>query len=256
MPKPVLPPLRAAYSPAKELLPKYLSDVLSRLETHEGYAIIKGSGPCRLGPSVVNDACPIATALRCRVGGIVIKPVKIVNGRVEGKGIDDIDSLTMGMAVHEKYIELVSQANPGWAIQADVFYTTFIEYNGELIEVGFSPDILIGRNNEWYLVEVKTAPPHTSHEVQLALYWYLLRDYYDIKRLYLVTPSAIIGYKPESMELYAKQGLDYLLAAKRVIDSWPRDAEKPGFIVKGTCPCKFAPVCPIYKGVLAYARES
>ena len=252
MPKPVFPPLRAAFSPAKDLMPKYLSDILARLEDHGSYTIIKGNDQCRLGPSMVNDGCPVATATRCKLGGIVIRPVKIVNGRVEGRGVEDIDSIVTGLAVHEKYIEMVREANPGWVLQSDTYYTTFIDYAGLRLEVGFSPDILIGYDGEWYLAEIKTASPSTAHEIQLALYWYLLRDYYNIKRLYLITPDAIIGYKPESMEGYAKQGIDYLFSVKRVLDSWV--SEKPGFIVKGPCPCRFAPACPVYKGLLAYTH--
>lgn len=254
MPKPSFPPLRAAFTPAKDLMPKYLNEILARLEDHGAYTVIRGEGTCRLGPSMVNDGCPIATAIRCRQGGIIIRPVRIVNGRVEGRGVEDVDSIVTGLAVHEKYIELVREANPGWVLQADTYYTTYIDYAGSRLEVGFSPDILIGRNGEWYLAEVKTSAPSTAHEIQLALYWWLLRDYYNIKRLYLITPDAIIGYRPESMEGYAKQGIDYLFSVKRVLDSWPQDAERPNFIVKGPCPCRFAPACPVYKGLLAYTR--
>ena len=252
MPRPTLPPLRAAFGPAKDLMPRYLGEVLGRLEDHGAYAVIRGEGPCRLGPSMVNDACPIATALRCRLGGLVIRPVRVVNGRVVGRGVDDVNNIVTGLAVHEAYIEMVREANPGWVVQSDTYYTTIVEYGGERLEVGFSPDILIGRGGEWYLVEVKIAPPHTSHEVQLALYWYLLRDYYGVSRAYLVTPGAIIPYGYGDLEPLVRQGLEYLVAVRRVLQSWVGD--RPSLVVRGSCPCRFAAACPVYGGVTAFAR--
>ena len=54
------------------------------------------------------------------------------------------------------------------------------------------------------------------------------------------------------MEASAIQALDYLYAVKRVMDSWT--GEVPGLIVKGTCPCRWAVACPVWKGLLAYTQ--
>ncbi|WP_054856090.1 hypothetical protein [Vulcanisaeta sp. JCM 16161] len=94
--------------------------------------------------------------------------MRVVNGSVTGRGLDDIRDIAMGLAIHEAYINAVTANNPGWAIQVGVSYQTIITHNGAELIIGFSPDILLGRDGEWHLVEVKSSHPHPTHELQLA----------------------------------------------------------------------------------------
>ena len=250
--KPILPPLKAAYRDALALMLKYLNETLTRLEDHKDYYIIRGNGGCVIGPSMINDACPIASALRCRLGGLVVRPVRLVNGHLMGRGSDDLNNIIMGYAVHEAYTRLVRETNPDWIILTDIHYRTIVKHNDIAFEVGFSPDILMAKNGEWHIIEVKSGKFNITHELQLASYYYLLKDLMRIKAGWLITQDAIIPYSPRDLDSSARQTLDYLYAVKRVLDSWI--GEEPGFLVKGSCPCRWAIACPIWKGILAYAR--
>ncbi|BDR92235.1 hypothetical protein Vsou_13280 [Vulcanisaeta souniana JCM 11219] len=239
---PNLPPLKAVFGVARnELLPKYVSDLTARMVRASGYFIVRNDREheeCMPGPSMVNDKCPIASVIRCRLGSIVR------NG-------NDLMVIAMGLAVHEAYINTIIANNPGWAIQYNTYYQTLIRHNEVEFTIGFSPDILLGYNGEWHLVEIKSSHPRPEHEAQLALYYYLLRDYYHIVRGWLVAYDAVVPYSTRDLEALAGQGLDYLYTVRRVLDSWRDD--KPGFIVRGRCPCKYAPACPVWTGIVAYA---
>ena len=137
-------------------------------------------------------------------------------------------------------------------ILTDIHYNTSIRHNDIALEVGFSPDILMAKGGEWHLIEVKSGKFNTTHELQLASYYYLLKDLMNIKAGWLVTMDAIIPYSVKDLEASARQALDYLYAVKRVLDSWVND--KPGFIVKGSCPCRWALACPIWRGILAFTQ--
>ena len=244
--------MKAAYRLAIDYMPKHLSNLLGKLEDHGGYYIIRSSGGCLIGPSMINDACPIASALRCRLGGLLIRPVRVVNGQVMGKGTDDLNNIILGYAIHEAYTRLVKEANPDWIILTDIHYNTSIRHNDVVLEVGFSPDILMAKGGEWHLIEVKSGKFNTTHELQLSSYYYLLKDLMNIKAGWLVTMDAIIPYSVKDLEASARQALDYLYAVKRVLDSWT--SEEPGFVVKGSCPCRWAVACPVWRGILAFTQ--
>ena len=183
---------------------------------------------------------------------IQVRPVKIVNGRLMGKGADDLNNIILGYAIHEAYERQVREANPNWVFLTGLTFYTRIRHNGIEFDVGFSPDILMAYGGEWHLVEVKSGKYNTTHELQLSAYYYLLKGLLNIRAGWLVTMDAIIPYTTKDMEASAIQALDYLYAVKRVMDSWTGEA--PGFIVKGTCPCRWAVACPVWKGILAYTQ--
>ena len=219
---PNLPLLKPVVDMAEGLVPKYINDIVSNIEDHGNFAIIK-KPTCTLGPAMVNDGCPLISAIGCALGGELIQPLRVVNGELVGDGFDRVRGKALGIAVHKLYVDLVRQFNPGWVIQSDVHYEAVIEYDGEELMLSFTPDILMGWNGEWHVVEVKAGRPQASHLLQLALYWYLLKDYYRIVMAWLVTKDAITPYKPGHMGSIVRRGLDYLVTVKRILDRWSNE---------------------------------
>ncbi len=235
--RPVLRPLHVVFGEARELMPRVVSDLLGRFVDYGPYGVLLSRSPTPLlGPSMVNDACPVLSALRARLGGSIIpRPYE-----------DAIAGIAFGEAVHEAYLTRLVEWNPGWVVQVGTHYEVVMDG----LDIGFSPDALLGRGGEWHVVEVKSGRPRQSHLVQLALYWLLLRDYYDLGGAWLVSQGGILNIGPEDLAAYARQGLDYLRAVKEVLDSWSGD--RPGVVIRGRCPCTFANACPVYRGLVQY----
>ncbi len=239
MAKPILKPVRTAFSKAKEYMPSILSDYLARMENHGDYAVLRSQNGASPSPSMVNDACPFLSALRIRLGGtIILKPFE-----------DELNNIVTGDAVHMAYLTLLREWNPGWIILTNVYYQTAIED----LTIGFSPDALMAYGGEWHLVEVKTGRLRTSAVIQLALYWLLLKDLYNIKGAWLVTQNAVIPVNEADLTKASRQGIEYLRSVKAILDSW--SGELPGFTVKGNCPCHYARICPLWQGMKAYLES-
>lgn len=231
---PLLKPARAVAGEARAMLEDELKAILASLERRDGYWLLKAA-PGLIGPSMVNDGCPIASALRIRLGGVVVaRP-------------SDVEDLAFGNAVHKAYVEAVKSWNPGWRVESGVRFQATVVHGGVQFTVGFEPDILMANGGEWHLVEVKSSRLRRSHQVQLALYWRLLRDEYNIAGSWLVTWDAVLYMSPRDLEPLARQGLEYLASVKAILDSW---VDEPRLVIKATCPCRWAPACPIWRRYL------
>ncbi|MGC9227394.1 hypothetical protein [Caldivirga sp.] len=233
---PVLKPVKAIVNEAEAHLEDELRNLLANLVRRDGYWLLR-SIDRRIGPSMINDGCPIASALRIRLNGLVLtRP-------------SDVENIAFGNTVHEAYLKAVKAWNPGWRLEEARFEAT-VAWSGLQFTVGFQPDVLMSNGDEWYLIEVKSSRLRRSHEVQLALYWRLLKDEYGLKGAWLVTHDAVLHYNPRDLEPLAREGLGYLASVEAVLRTWSGDA--PRLVIKGTCPCRFAPACPIWR---AYMRR-
>ena len=233
MPEPILKPSKSVISKAD--IEGELAKLTPRLKAiSPGVFILLSETPTSLlGPSMLNDECPVASALKVRLGGnIVRKPA-------------DLQGVAFGNAIHTAYANAVREWNPGWTIEAGGKRSITINHDGLDLNIGFEPDILLGYNNEWHLVEVKSSKHQPSHEVQLALYWLFLRNDYDIKAGWLVTYDAVLKYNPSDLAKLARIGLDYLASVARVLASW--EDSGPRVSIHGNCPCRWAPICPIWQ---------
>ena len=233
MPDPVLRPVKAVL--ARVSIDEELGSLVKRLRPiSPGVFIILSDTPTGLiGPSMVNDACPVASALKIKYRGIIARKPS------------DVNDVAFGNAVHKAYINAVREWNPGWVIEDGGVREAVISHDGLSIRIGYSPDILMGKDGEWHLIEVKSSKHQPSHEVQLALYWHLLKDSYNIKAGWLVTFDAVLKYSPVDLAKLARIGLDYMAATAKVLASWTDNG--PGITIHGNCPCKWAPICPVWR---------
>ena len=226
---PNLPLVKPILSNAKNELNNELGRHLGRVVEYRSFSVFLdedgGVGKCRDGNgnwvggvAMVNDGCPVLSALSCVLGGRVIRHVRVVDGELRGGGARDVQSLVLGKIVHREYTALVQSLNPGWAIQVETHFKTVVERNGVEFTVKFTPDILMGWGGEWHIVELKIGRPRPTHLLQLALYWHFLRGLYQIVRAWLVTPYGIYPVTPSELGSLVPRGLDYIVAVMRIYE--------------------------------------
>ena len=232
MPEPILKPVKAIAHGVS--INGEVEELLTRLKyVGNGVFILKDEQQGDLiNPSMINDECPVASALRIRHGGVIVRRPS------------DLRSIALSNVIHEAYSGVVGEWNKGWVTRVSFRLSRVIKYSGLELRVVLEPDILLGIGGEWHLIEVEAGKLRRSHEAQLALYWHLLKDEFNIVKAWLITINATIPYSTRDLNSIINGGLGYLASVRRVLDSWGSNG--PGMIIQGKCPCRWAPLCPVW----------